>query len=373
MVTVPDLGAGFRYKRTPFGNLVTPRHSKWAWTKEELPFRSAIVRDGEVVSSGLPKFFGLEEPNGMGDVATLRRELERTGSLTLTEKRDGVLVIRSVIDGNVIFRTRRTHDGGVHAPAIHSLVPDQLRDPSLLPGHSLLFELTDPQWRVVLEYATPQMTLLGSICHRTLRLAAPRETAQLGAGLGLPTPQCETWTGSWKELVREIRARQGVEGVVAVSADGQTLVKLKSDSYCRMHDIRFVAEGRMLIELCERGRWRDLPEAETWLTAHGVTFDLIPTLRERVQAVIDVHGRAQQRVREIDDLLLQAQLRYPGRRSTALAQARDRVDSRERAAVELLADCRESSAHESVRRQLLTELLEEWEMADEMASTSTVG
>lgn len=364
-LTVPSLGAGFRVKHTPYGTLITPRHSKWAWTPQELPFRSAIVRDGQMVSMGLPKFGGFrDEPSFMGDVAKVRAELERTGQLTLTEKRDGVLVIRSVIDGQVIFRTRRTHDGGAHRAAIDALVCDELRDPQLEPDRSLLFELTDPQWRIVIEYGAPQLTLLGAVDHRTLQLATVAETRTLGAALNLPTPQVQQWTGTWKALIGEITAREGVEGVVAVSADGQTLVKIKSHSYLRLHDIRFVAEGRMLVELWQRCGWKDLTDAERWLDRHGVSFELMPTLRERVAELIDTEHAAHSRADEIDRLLLDAQMKHPGKGSQALKVACRQVPDTGRPVLELLADGREQAAVDLQRRVLVGELLERWELED---------
>jgi hypothetical protein len=364
-VQVPDAGAGFRFKHTPYGVLVTPRHSKWAWTPQERLFRSAIVRDERIVSMGFPKFGGFrDEPSFMADAALVRKELESSGQLLLTEKRDGVLVIRSVIDGKVVFRTRRTHDAGVHADAIAAVAPDVLSDPSLEPDRSLLFELTVPEFRIVIAYDTPQLTLIGAVDHRDGRLADPVQVQRLGDHLALPTPQHETWTGSWKDLIADVSNREGVEGVVAVSADGQTLVKIKSKSYRALHEIRFVGEGRMLVELWERCGWTSMDEAHRWLDRHGASMDLVPGLAGRVQQLLNCSEQARQRTEQLDLLLLQCQMKAPGKDGAALSAAVDQAGTDSRQVLELLADGRHGAAEDRCQRQLVEALLDEWELED---------
>lgn len=369
-VEIPPLGAGFRYKQTELGVLVTPRHSKWAWTPEERRFRSAIVKDGNIVSMGYPKFGGIEDPGFIVDVAQVRAELEERGRIRLLEKRDGVLAIRSVVGSKVIFRTRGTHDGGLHAAHIRSLAPEILHDPEYRPDTSLLFELTHPEWRIVLEYPEPSLTLLGEIDHHSARLSTPEQVDHLAEELGSPRPETIWWEDSWKNLIKHIGSRRGEEGVVVVSHDGQTLVKVKSEFYRKLHSIRYVHEGRLLMELWDRCEWKDINDAKSWLAEHGVSFDLIPNLRPRVESLIATEDAAATRVTQLDQALLAEQMKQPGKSGAALTKVRDRASVNESAVLDLLHDGQEQAAYRRMRSALLENLLARWEDEDIQADRS---
>lgn len=75
------------------------------WTEEELLFRSLMFNreTGQVVSAGLPKFFNYGESEL--DTILLNNKLAQGEPVLFTEKMDGSLLIRSVINGKVRLRT----------------------------------------------------------------------------------------------------------------------------------------------------------------------------------------------------------------------------------------------------------------------------
>lgn len=275
--------------------LITPARSKRTWAPDERPLRSALVdRDGQVRSLGFPKFFNWGEDEH--DTACLTAALAAGERVAFAEKLDGSLCIRSVIDGQVVLRTRGTFDGGDHgAPmrAVASTHHPTLLDPSLYADWSVLYEFTSPDFAIVLPYDTPGLTLLGAISHDDGHLMARDELAEVAAHLGVPLAPERALPTDPDELLAQVAGLSGSEGVVASCADGQVLVKIKAAAYLRAHALRFALSPRRVAEMCMEHDVRDEAALRALITelAGGHEFELEDLAMRAFGRVRDARAR----------------------------------------------------------------------------------
>ena len=298
-IALPAADRGFKLQRRDGLVLITPARTKMSradWREEELIMRSLVVREhtGEVVSVGFPKFFNRGES---GDGASLLspedrrldRELAAGEPVHYTEKVDGSLMIRSVVDGAVMIRTRGTLAQSDHTRAMSALAAARypaLLDPAFAPEASLLLEFVSPRFRVVVGYETEDLTLLGAVCHRSLRLAdMPALEALAGAG-DLRLVDLVELPSDPVALVTAVRAQADGEGIVARCDSGQTLVKIKSASYLALHRLRFALSARVVREVCEQRQVSSLEDFGVYLAEQGADFELVSDARPLVDAYL---------------------------------------------------------------------------------------
>jgi hypothetical protein len=287
--------AGFMVKEQEGGAylLVHPSRGKWEWEADELGYRSVILdgATGRVVSSGWPKFFNQGEwPD---HDAVIADELSG-GRAVITHKHDGSLIIRSVLpDGRVLFRTRDTFDGGKYAPLAEAVARAKypaLLDPAFHAHGSLLFEYVGAGNQIVVRYdGEDDLVLLGAAEHgdglgaASVTHAPYARLAPLADAHGLRVVERYDWAdaaagvGAVLSLVQDWDT---AEGVVVRSADGRTLLKVKSAWYFAQHAlrwrmtyesiVRFALDGGIvddagLTEALMRAGW----DYETTVTAKG--------------------------------------------------------------------------------------------------------
>lgn len=292
--TLPGFEDGFSHRHDPRGLvLITPRKGvsldQRLWTPERRPLRSIVLRaaSGEVVSAGFPKFFNAGEH--AEDTARLERALAADEPVWLLEKLDGALLIRSVVDGEILWRTRGLLDTGAMEPLLAPTLArhPQLMDPSVEADRSLLFEFTSPDWRVILPYEAAAITLVGSVGHADLRLTDYPETVALAERLGVPVVGAvEGPRGELRGLLAAVAAWTGAEGVVAICDGGQTLVKVKASEYLLRHRLRFGLTGKVVAELCEANAVRSLDDFGVLLADMGGDWELAQDARPHVERYI---------------------------------------------------------------------------------------
>src|ERR1039458_3678520 len=140
-LTIPGREQGFRQIKGPYGTLVLPSSNKQTWQIDERVFRSLILDDkGQIISSGFPKFANLNERGFTDHFEDLKTALTHGKDIWLTEKVDGSLIIRSVVAGQIIWRTRGAWGLGQFEEPVMAQVAQhsELSDPEFMPGHSLL-------------------------------------------------------------------------------------------------------------------------------------------------------------------------------------------------------------------------------------------
>lgn len=271
--------------------LVTPTKSKHIWREDELHLRSLLTDgEGNVLSSGLPKFFNFNE-NSQHD-EEFRHAFHRH-AVTFTRKLDGSLIILDYIDGEPHFRTRGNHDLGSFERPVMDLIREKY--PTMLDWYtdgqfvwakdireqySVLFEYTSPDNQIVLPYPDSRLTLLCLVDKETLEPVWDATVLDLVAtGMGVPKVEPIRLPSDLVDLIDTVRAWKGQEGVVARfvgTRDGITnvprMLKIKSTEYIQLHALKFRLEGKVgkLLYLLNVMTY---PEAKRKLFDLGIDFE----------------------------------------------------------------------------------------------------
>jgi hypothetical protein len=353
------------------------KRSRSDWERGEEWFRSLVFEreSGRIVSVGFPKFFSLGECERSSE--RLRQALEGGEEVSFTEKLDGSLIIRSVVGREVLLRTRGTLDGGEHGQLARRIARERygtLLDPDWLPGSSVLFELTSPEFRVVVPYATSELTLIGEVEHETLRLAGDRRLAELAAQCGAPLVPYLSLPRELDRLTESVEGLRGKEGVVARCAEGQLLVKLKSSDYLLRHRLKFSLSARAVRELCLAHDVRDLSHFERILEEEGVEADweLLVGVRQLVEAIVGARERARARLAELEAQVASTLRELAGERKRFACEYALLLDPPARAAAFALADGRSEQALTLLERaevDLALRVVEELEQAHERSTS----
>ena len=281
---------GFMVKEQEDGAymLVHPSRGKFEWEPDELCYRSAILDSatGRIVSSGWPKFFNQGEwPDHDAAIAA---ELA-AGRAVITHKHDGSLIIRSVLpDGRILFRTRDTFDGGkfaAFAEAVAQAKYPALLDPSLWAEGSLLFEYVGAGNQIVVRYeGDDDLILLGAARHQgdSVVYLSYGELAALAIAQGLRLVETYDWADARGGIAAVLGFVQGwdrAEGVVVRSADGQTLLKIKSAWYFAQHALRWHLTYDSICRFAIDGGYTDEGSLTTALMQAGWDFETTITAR----------------------------------------------------------------------------------------------
>lgn len=297
--SLPEQERGFSHFQLDDLVLVIPRMgAKFAaadWPPEERPYRSLILdtTSEQAVSAGFPKFGNYGE--FADDTAALEAALAGEEEVWFTAKMDGSLAIRSVIAGEVVFRTRGTFDGGPHGPAMRAVAAARyplLLDPQFEPERSLLFEFVSPDFWIVLPYPEDDLILLGAIEHASLRQADLPELKELATVNGLHLIETYTLPREPTELLATINAWRGKEGIVARCASGQVLVKIKAAQYLQLHRLRFGLTARVVREICLEIDIQQESDFERYLAEQGGDWEIAQEARPLVAIFLHARARA---------------------------------------------------------------------------------
>lgn len=227
--------------------LVQPCHIGAKWTQANKIFRSSLWNnDGELVSAGFPKFTNWgENPDNFPVPTSLKNTV-------LMEKLDGSLLIVSRYKGNYILRTRGTSDASKldngyeleifrekYLPKLINFleVDAGCKNKDTWPV-SFLFEWVSPKQKIILNYGDqPEWYLVGSIGHDDYSLAPQFMLDFLAQEAGFERPVVYDFP-SVEELIANVDAWKGKEGVCVYSHDEQAIHKLKSAWYLALHRMK---------------------------------------------------------------------------------------------------------------------------------------
>lgn len=238
--------------------LIGPTKSKHGWSDEELHLRSLLCRpDGTIICSGFPKFLNFGERQDLDEIT--REAILSEHPTYFPEKMDGSLIIRSVIDGHVCFRTRGSHHLGEFEEQVMRLVVDKyprLNDPDYLPDVTCLFEYTSPNNRIIVPYEESELTFLGQMHYQEGRtpwfIGNPDLIRQVCEETGVRQLKFHSLPSDMASLKNEIVGWQNSEGIV-VWCDlpgGMHLAKIKAAEYVRLHSIKYRLSDSKLQMLC---------------------------------------------------------------------------------------------------------------------------
>jgi hypothetical protein len=275
-------------------HLICPRKNMWDWEEEEKWLRSVVVdNDGFVVSCSWKKFGNYNEFKN--DTDSLNNSLENNGTVRFSNKEDGSLCIRSVINGQVIMRTRGTLFGGVATQDQESFgdrfkkVAQEkypvLLDPNFMVDRSLLFEYVAPSNVVVVRYKEDDLIFLGFVIHSDLRIGAWAELECLAKERNLNLVRLHNLPRNPLEILEEIKTWKE-EGIVARCNNDQVLVKVKSAHYLANHRMKFSMNYPTMVEFIENSGVKTEQQLVEELQKCDYDWEIIECAKEFYQAYI---------------------------------------------------------------------------------------
>ncbi len=292
-------------------HLVHPIRNMWEWNDDEKWLRSVVVNDdGFVVSCSWPKFGNFGE--FLNDTDTLENELANGGSVNFTHKEDGSLAIRSVIDGQVIMRTRGTmfggfanHDQDSFGDRFKRVAKEKypiLLDPNFTPEMSLLFEYVAPSNVVVIRYKEEDLIFLGSITHNDLHISSWEDLKSLAECYNLNLVKIHNLPREPLKLQEEIKTWRE-EGIVARCKNDQVFIKIKSAHYLANHRMKFSMTYPTMVEFIEGGGIKSEQQLSDELYKCDYDWEVIEFAKEFYQIYVEASNIK-------DDALKEAQKLY---------------------------------------------------------------
>jgi len=263
---------------------ICPRKNMWDWSFEERFLRSIIVdQDGYVVSSGWPKFGNYGE--FLDDTETLKKDLEDGAPVRFSHKEDGSLCIRSVINGQVILRTRGTLYGGERGEDGMESYKERffrtaqkypkILDSNWMTDRSLLFEYVAPGNLVVIRYKEEDLVFLGYVDH-SLHIGHWSEVEAVAKEGQLNLVRLHDLPRDPLELLEIIKTWKD-EGVVARCDQDQVMVKVKSAHYLAQHRMKFSINYRFMVEFAELSGINSEADLIKELQACDYDYEIIET------------------------------------------------------------------------------------------------
>ncbi len=220
--------------------LVQPSHVGVDWTPDNLIFRSSVwTLDGELVSASFKKFFNDQE---RPDIYPLP---DYIGDGSLFAKIDGSTAIFSLRRTNLIIRTRgtvdaRTNDNGHEFVQLSEKYQVKKILAELAPNEdvSLLFEITSPLCKIVIDYGPEaDLTLIGAIRHADYSYFTQNELNAIAIKYQLRRPERYLFN-TLNEMREAVSAFSGKEGICFYYNQDSCIRKFKSAQYLMLHRMK---------------------------------------------------------------------------------------------------------------------------------------
>jgi hypothetical protein len=246
--------------------LVCPQHIGCHWTQDNKNFRSSIwSEDGELLSAGFPKFPNLGENPEVFPVPT------SLDGATIIDKMDGSLCIVDMVNNKLSMRTRGTFTYETMQNA-EDFKGCQEKYPKISdwmkshPNITLMFEITTPNLRIVLNYGdVPDLTLIGGIRKGDYTLISQDVLDIISDDIAVKRPVKYT-ADSVDELIDVMKGMKGIEGCVLYTQNDQVLHKIKSIEYINLHYLKSSLGETKLVDLIESLDYMFFPMFKKYIT-----------------------------------------------------------------------------------------------------------
>lgn len=358
---IPHPDRGFKTITKDGLTLIVPRNDKFDWAPEDRPYRSVVLNEeGDVVSTGFWKFGNLNEP-GYED----HKALIETGEVVYTEKIDGVLALRSVINGQVVWRTRGTLDGGPHREQIEKAAerhPD-LADPHFCPFGTLIFEFVSPDFRIILPYKEDKLIFLGYITHSDLSLLDWNRTKAMATLYDFELVPTHDLPSDLNELIAIVSKWEGQEGIVARTKDGKALVKAKGASYLALHRLKFQLSTNALRDLCDEKDITSLEDFKAYILTQGADWELLQDCEPIVQVYCNTRAQIDACFFALRMVHEQKVKEFPTRKDFAVEYA-NKAPVVERPSIYLLLDGQPEEAKRKLHKNMMDAAFEQFKDLD---------
>jgi T4 RnlA family RNA ligase len=285
--------------------LITPEIDA-KWNDKNLHFRSLIVdKDGEVLSSGFPKFFNY------GEKTDCYPDPEKFEDWRILNKLDGSLLIADLVNGVFSMRTRGT---------VSYINQENYKDFELLPEkypkipeflkynqeYSLLFEILTPNNVIVVRPKDVEFYFLGAVYKETLEIVHGEDLLKIWKQIGCPPVPEQYEFGSnisIDKLSEIVKFWKGKEGIVLVYNKGQNRIKIKSDWYCFIHRIK--SQLNSTKNLIEFYIDKKMPSCEEFFNYIETDFDfeIAIQLKEDIEKICDAGEKCKKFIDNILDVV----------------------------------------------------------------------
>jgi hypothetical protein len=281
--------------------LITPEIDA-KWNKNNLFYRSLIVdREGNVLSSGWPKFFNY------GEKPDCYPNPEQYNDWKCEEKKDGSLLIADYVNGQFSMRTRGTVSYATQENAKdfellvqkHSKVVEFLKENSHL---SLLFEIVTPNNVIVIRPKEIEFYLLGAINKDTMHVVSSSDLLEIWRKIGpISVPKVYTFSilSDLSKVYQHIKNWKGEEGIVISYNNGQNRIKLKTDWYCFIHRVKSqLSSTKNLIEFYID---KEMPSSEEFYKIIQTEFDyeIAIQLKEELKKICEAGEKSKKYIDHI--------------------------------------------------------------------------
>jgi hypothetical protein len=233
--------------------LVTPKQQGCEWNVNNVIFRSSIWdKDGLPVSLSFKKF------GNWGEKPTIFPVPENLDKCNLLNKEDGSTIIFSLWKGNLIARTRGTIDArgqanGDEVDLFLNRYP-QIKDilyansTGTTSNVSLIFEWNTPSNKIVLSHSEADIVLTGMIYHNDYSYERQDGLDMFAKKNGFKRPVRYTFD-SMGQMLEKLPTMVGIEGVCVYHNNDQSISKLKTEEYLKLHRFKSNATFENTIDL----------------------------------------------------------------------------------------------------------------------------
>lgn len=229
--------------------LVNPNHIGTKFTQRNKIFRSSIwSEDGILLSAGLPKFVNFSEnPENFPVPLSIEH-------CSFVDKIDGSLTCIDYVNNQISMRTRgtfsiETMENKLDFETCLTKYPKISNWLNSNSNYTLLFEITTPNLKIVIDYGSePDFWLVGAVNKNDYSLMTQSNLDTLGIELEVKRPQSFSFN-SIDDLLKEVSAWVGREGLCLYSKQGQEIHKIKAEVYLKLHRFKSNATLENTLEL----------------------------------------------------------------------------------------------------------------------------
>jgi hypothetical protein len=237
-----EISAGYiseqRHQHAPLWilNYTARAQFDWRWNAQTMQCRGLIVdNDWNVVSRPFPKFFSVEQLNGVVPVEPFEAY----------EKMDGSLGILYFVDGKPQIASRGSFYSE-QAQRATAMLETKYRDAKFDPAFTYLFEIIYPENRIVVDYGGREELVLLAI----IETATGKEWPLHAYNSVFPVVKRYDGFSQFDELLANQDSSR--EGFVVRFESGQR-VKIKFDEYKRLHKLLTGVSPKAIWEVLKSG------------------------------------------------------------------------------------------------------------------------
>lgn len=199
---------------------------------------------GECLALTFPKFFNVGERED-----TQLHNLPWNDDFVVSSKIDGSMIIPVLIDGQIIFKTKKSFYSDV-ANYANEVAPDEVKDFCkyfIKNGYTPIFEFTSPQNKIVINYGKdPEFTLLAVRNMFNGKFIDQDMVDLIAKDYGIKTTSIFNKTKD--KLLSDVQNLKDFEGYVIHFKNGQ-IVKLKTNWYLENHRLHTELRVRDVAEM----------------------------------------------------------------------------------------------------------------------------